>query len=247
MAIKFMSLLSLFLICSCSSTRQITQPFVSGNFWNLEDNTQIALNSEGSFVYSNLPSSGDLSLYTCCDTIAYGDWQKINGSNILMFSTPDRLNIPMAHMVVTESAGEPGVLEIIINSPLEDFYREDSNYRRDVEYRVELFTNSTKFELTNVNKLYSQNHIRISVPEGVVINGFFIEIIPTSFFGGQNIGYRKWSTIDHNVLGLDSMSFMVEMPDLSYENLTYLRLNQDYIYIKSSDLLLWDGKEYIRR
>ena len=246
MASRVLFLISVTLFCSCKTSRMLPSPFESGIFWNKEDNTQLDLRVDHSFVYENLPNSGDLDLYTCCDTITYGTW-KLRENNLLEFSTPESLNIPITRMEVKEHSGATDSLEIMINSPLEDFYEYPPGNERDVVYRIIWYTNSTSFELAQVNKQYAQRHIKISIPQDVTVTGFGIEIIPASSFGGQQVGYRSWVTPAYQILEQASSTFVVELPDLSYNYLTYQRLEGDFIYVKSEQVLLWDGKEYLRK
>jgi len=246
MAIRFFIILCVTFFFSCASTRVLEENFF-GAYWNQEDNTQISILKGNGFIYENLSNKGDLALYTCCDTISYGSWKKING-NIIELSTPEYLNIPITRMQVQEfETKNVNTLEFVIESPLEEFYRKNPSNRRDVNYKIELFTNDIQFELAQVNKLYKDNRIIIDIPEKTQVKGFVVEIIPTSFFSGQNIGFRRWSTLDYEIQEQEFSKFVIDLPDLSYDYLTYLRLYRDYVLFKKKGVLLWNGKKYKRK
>jgi len=248
MVSKILTIFCIIGFISCVSTKLVKDnASLLGAYWNQEDGTIFSISKDNTFIYKNSPNQGDLALYTCCDTISFGVWRKLRG-DILEVSTPEYLNIPITKIQVQELESDiKKSIEFIIESPIEEFYKNNPSNRRAVRYQIELVTNDIQFELSQVNKLYDDNKIIINIPERIRIEGFIIEIIPTSFFGGQNMGHRRWSTLKYDIQDKKATKFMVKLPDMSYDYLSYLRLEKDYILLKNKDILLWNNKEYKRK
>ena len=188
--------------------------------------------------------------FSCCDTIAYGNWKLDSERGFISVSSPEELNTSTVSLEVQEKTIEEDVFIFKIGNPLERAYRKyNSNYSeavRDILYDLYIYNNSglvTDIETTEFNTDY------IKIPRSSLgkIVKFEIVIKPnTQFLVVENVGTKMVITLDYEVKNPSSNFFEVNIPQLDYGYLTYLRLNNDYIKVVSKNKLEWDGKTYVK-
>ncbi len=237
--VKYCCLILLFASCSVSK----------GNFRNIEGiyrqtgnpNTQLIF-KKSTFTFID-PYNNDLALYTCCDTITAGVW--IREDDLLCLSTPQLASSVVNSFVKELTTGENDTIYFHIGGPIEQYYKKYEVKDRDIFYRVSLTEDNGNL-LSSWLQEYKSNVIKIPKPRGVTINRFSISAYPSAKFGGRNIGTKEVSTSQYQIKNESSNLFQVYIPQLSYEFMSYIRLNRDFVRILSTNKLEWDGHIYTK-
>ncbi|MBY0535569.1 MAG: hypothetical protein K2P88_06945 [Chitinophagaceae bacterium] len=224
---------------SCIVQKAAMKEFV-GTYIEVGDpNTQLILTVDRFSLVS--PYENDLAVYTCCDTVATGTWVKEGG--MLVFSTPQFFNsiqdVEVKELVVDKNDS----LYFRIRNPIEDFYIKNPDAKREIEYRIVLFDKSGSYLDSWVNK-YHSNQIGIPKVNGKIGSGFEVTAYVMSNYQGRNVGTKIIDTKKYLLKNSEANMFEVAVPSLTYEFITYRRLNRDFIKIVSSSKLEWDGKVY---
>lgn len=232
----------LFILTSCVSTKS-SMVLLDGIYRQDKNSNYLIILSGNSFSIVD-PYQNDLALYTCCDTVSKGTWTREN--DLLCLSTP-QLKQSLLDLIVTElnDFKYDDSIVLVIKNPIEDNYKKIKITDRDIDYRVTLFNNNGSL-LEGWTKLYNTNIIKIRHPRNIRIAKISVSAYPNARFNGRNTSIKEVSTIEYKIKDDNSNHFEVTIPELSYEYLSYLRLNRDFVKIISKTKLEWDGNFYIR-
>lgn len=239
----------LVLLISCASTKILTED-VQGTYVQRENKNLQLIFKGNSFAYVDTQDH-HMPAFSCCDTIAYGNWSMDKERGLVELSSPESLNASVVSIEVKEQAsGITDTVSFYINSPLEKFYRSHtSRYTeavRDILYVMYIYSDSGL--ITDVStKQFNTNYIKIPKSYLGKILKFEIQIIPKHNFGGRNIGTRSVTTLEYEVKNGNSNLFEVSIPQLDYGYLSYLRLNKDIVKVLNKNELEWDGHKYLKK
>ncbi len=127
------------------------------------------------------------------------------------------------------------------------------------------FIISNKFEemiMINYKDMKSPLRYQIETGSDIFLSKDNIIKIPKSDFASSNfaltvvvnndefLGNSALSTIlcgFYNIINDESNYFKITIPDLTTEYLTCIRLYSEYLIIKSDDIIMWHGNEYIKQ
>lgn len=241
MKVIIKTLLLIVFFVSCSPSKHSSVDLFGIYKQEGNSNVKLILN-ENEFVYID-PYTNDLALYTCCDTITKGTWVKEN--NLLCLSTP-QLKSTLLDIYVDELSEMPkDTLYFYLQNPIEEYYRKMEVKNRDIYYRVSI-TEKNGNLLDSWVWEFDTNEIKILKPKGIFIAKFSISIYPKANFGGRNIGTKEISTLEYKLKSYSSNLFKINIPQLTYEFMSYLRLNRDFVRIINTNKLEWNGFFYTK-
>jgi hypothetical protein len=112
-------------------------------------------------------------------------------------------------------------------------------------YSIVLETNNVKLDYLYTKK-FNENTIRIKRPKETLIKSITLFIEPVNNIG-RPINVTRIDTNKYNVKDDNCNKFVVEVPQLTYEFISALRLDNDFVKIISLNKLEWDGKYYKRK
>jgi hypothetical protein len=239
--LRYFSLLAPFL-CSCASA-QFSSKDIQGVYVQKE-NTNIYLEFKGdAFAFVEDQKKYEMPLYQC-DTITYGNWKL--DRNLIYVSSPRFLSTFFVNAQVKEkSAAHGDTLYFTIDNPVERHCRENKYKTCDVSYNVAIYLTDSDI-LDNIFKEgYYSNFIKIPKPKGAMPDKFEVHIYPKANFGRTLI--REVSTLEYKIKDKSSNFFEINIPELDYGYLSYVRLNKDIIRVMSKNELEWDGHTYSKK
>lgn len=236
------------LITSCSASRFVSKDFQGIYVQEQDSNFRLAFNGD-SFSYVDRYNGSDLALYSCCDSITYGNWSLDNTRHLLYLNTPEYLNSSFVGIHVKEKIiqNEGDTLCFVLNSPLEQYFKKYGGRNRDFYYKVTLYSSSCGLLANYSLNQFETNVIKIPKPLGTLVDKFSISVYPKGDFGGRNIGTREVTTFEYKIENNESNYFDVDIPYLSLGYLVYRRLYKDVVIIVNKDLLEWDNQLYKKR
>jgi hypothetical protein len=237
------------LLISCASINFFKED-VEGTYVQQEAKNLQLVFKGNAFAYVDTQSH-HMSAFSCCDTIAYGSWSIDKERGLIELSSPQALNTSVVNIEVKEKELETSdTVSFYINNPLEKFYRSHtSRYTesvRDILYIMYIYSDDGL--ITDVStRLFNTNYIKIPKSNLGKVLKFEIQIIPKHNFGGRNIGTRSVTTLEYEIRNGSSNFFEVNIPQLDYGYLSYLRLNKDIVKILNKSELEWDGHKYSKK
>lgn len=245
------------LFFSCKSFHYLPGEIV-GNYKEMnEDGTtsgkNLIIDGTGFALVDNGPYR-DRSGFICCDSITYGSWKIDNVHGILSLSTPQLPQYFVSEKVHEESGLSKDSLYFFITNPIE---RSMGEKHENILYNI-FFQSYTPSELHNsglrthlslddsvANIKYNTNRIVIANKNHAKITSFTIIIMPTADYSGRN-ALRLILTKQQIVNDGNSNVFKINMPDLTYGFITYLRLTDVYVKIVNNNELEWNGNRYLK-
>jgi len=246
--VSYIYIVLLLVISSCSSPKLLPKE-IQGRYIQ-EKNRNVHLDFNGnSFAFIDSTPIFDLALYTCCDTIAYGNWALENNRGLICLNSPEFINCSVVDMQVTEKIKKnTDTLYFYINNPIEEHYKK---YRyntkgRDIYYKISIDARNIGLLDNVLLNEYDANIIKILKPKGTIIDKFSISIYPKSNFGGRNIATREVNTLEYHVKKVNTNVFEVNMPLLNYGYMSYLRLYKDFVKVISKNTLEWNNHIYTK-
>ena len=199
------------------------------------------------FVFLDTSTQEHMNPYDCCDTISYGKWQ-IDPKGLIMLTSLEELNTYHLDIEVFESRSySQDSLYFIIENPIEDYYKKTNRKRRHIEYKIGIGSNKISFDQSFQNKRYSTNVFSIAKIDNLNIYSFGITIIVDPEIRLKNLNTMIVNTLYYDIKNTESNVFKINIPDLSFNYLSYKRLNSDYLKIVNNNKLIWDGQEYIKK
>jgi hypothetical protein len=231
-----------FILTSCG----ISKTFTYGEFEQVEYKDYRLIIKKDSFEYINDHKPFDLAIYPCCgDRIAFGTWTQDKGSNFLRLTSPWYITSSFLDTNVKESKDDSDSITFIITNPIESHHDKYNEIVRDLMYSIVLETNNVKLDYLYTKK-FNENTIRIKRPKETLIKSITLFIEPVNNIG-RPINVTRIDTNKYNVKDDNCNKFVVEVPQLTYEFISALRLDNDFVKIISLNKLEWDGKYYKRK
>lgn len=179
------------------------------------------------------------------NTISYGIWTV--DKNVILLSTPHLFTDRKLEINVKESAIMPvDTIYIHINSPAEKEYEWMNKIKKKIIYRIRIETNdeSSYYQKRWPSNIDS-NVIKIYKPSDIKLKAFSIEIFPNGENEWQNTPLIFW-TKQYKILNPLNNMFNVDIPELTWNFLSYRRLTSDIVRILSPGKLEWDGDIFQR-
>lgn len=226
------------------SCRTISKNHLIGTYLqNNDKNTLIIFNSKD-FLVKIKHKQLDAPPCAYGDTITYGNWEIENNKMISIDNT--NLISSIIESEFQESFKFNDSVAIHINNPIEYFYLKNKENVRGILYEVVISSNDSYFDV-KVSGIYQNNLIKFYKPNNIKIRQITIFVIPTHNYDMCNLGERYFYTIDYVVKNEKSNSFNVEMPMLTYNFMSYIRLNRDFIKIINKSHLEWNGEVFSKQ
>lgn len=241
--LKYFCLLAPFL-CSCA-TAQFSSKDIQGIYVQKE-NSNIYLEFKGdAFAFVENQKKYEMPLYQC-DTITYGNWKLDH--NLIYVTSAEFLNTFFVNAQVKEkNTAQVDTLYFTIDNPVEQHYRKYkyNSKSREIYYKISSDGVNTGFLDEIFAKDFDTNQIKVLKPKGAILDKFEIRIYPKANFGRTLI--REVSTLEYKIKDKSSNFFEINIPDLDYGYLSYVRLNKDLIRVMSKNELEWDGHTYSKK
>lgn len=201
---------------------------------------QIVLN-KGNYLIKDKFSEN----YLCCDSLSWGNYEKIkNNSFIKLTSEISFLEKYIDFKVIENVKKSSDTIYININNPIEERYISYKDNKREVYYKVVLFSNKSHFDSKLYSQKWNQNQIKFSIPKDYKIEYFYIEVFVEEDILLPNRIYNKFSTFDYKLQNIKSNYFEINMKDLNYNYLNFLRLNNEYLKIDRKKII-WRDEEFL--
>lgn len=231
----YIGIITLFILVSCTSNKYIGTYKSSDNICLIIDLQNFLLIDKTDNV--NYP-------FKCCDTITYGEWKK-ESDVFLSFTSPQILDTYYINAIVKESHIDGDSLYFYFDNPIEKHYTKFHEKNREFYYSIEVFSNNSDFDVKLTQEKWENNSFKIYKPKDLVIDKFEIVIIPKSNMRVRSVEAKMIYTLPYNVKDGDNNSFNINMPSLTYQYISLIRLQQEFVKIEG-DKILWNGKSYIR-
>lgn len=224
---------------SCSSQQNLIGKYQS----NKADHIQIVLENNNFLIIDKTDNSR--LPFKCCDTISYGKWKK-EKNGFLAFNSPERFNTYTLNMSVKENLIESGdSITVFIKNPIESHYVKFNEKYRELYYQLEISSTNTDFDVKLAQKKWETNYIKFLKPKGVTINSLTLNIVPKADMNIRNIQAKTITTLPFEVFEKKSNSFEIEVLGLTYQYISLLRLENDFVKV-DNDALIWNEKKFIK-
>ena len=225
--------LVILIISSCASIN-VEDGLYNGKYYS------ILLKDSNYIIYDNINSKNSI----CCDTLSWGNFRKINKNNFLEFKSDEKFNKEFVYSeVIEEKVKSNNILYFKIVNPIEDRYINNNDSRRDVYYKIFLFSDKSSFDVKLASQKFYSNTIQINIPEGLKVDSFYIEVYINNDALISNRIINKFSTLDYSLKDEKSNSFLINIDNLDYNYFNFLRLDKDYIKVEK-DKLIWNNQEF---
>lgn len=236
-------LLGSVLAYSCA-TAQVSRKDIDGVYVQKENKNTYIQFKGNRFAFVEDQSKYEMPLYQC-DTITYGEWKL--DRDLLYVSSEEFLSTFFVNAQVNEKSTAQGdTLYFTIDNPIEAHYRKYKSRSRSIYYKISIDGVNTGALDQIFLKDFDTNRIKIYRPKGAILDKFEIKIYPKSNFGGRTL-IREVSTLEYTVKDKSSNFFEINIPELDYGYLSYVRLNKDIIRVINKNELEWDGHTYLRK
>ncbi len=241
---NFYTIVIFILLSGCKVTDKINKDDLVGSYTNNNRINNFINLSKRNFSIIDTGNRGHIASFICCDTISKGEWEFLNNDRLLSFSTSEFLgtqnsgNLP--YYIKESNSKSKDSFYFKINTPINDFL---GGISYDLIYSFNIRENYAGV----FANYFSEN------PEFICKRAFnkdiklLINIYPKYDYGGRNLGTRKISFKDFNFQNKEVNTFEINIPDLTYEYLTYLRFNKEFIRVINKDHLEWHGHIYVRK
>lgn len=215
----------------------------SKNFYSglYETNRYQILLNNGNYLIKDKFSEN----YLCCDSFSWGNYEKIN-NNFIKLTSEESFSEKYIDFKVVENVKESSdTIYININNPIEERYISYKDNRREIYYKVVLFSNKSHFDSKIYSQKWNQNQIKFSIPKDFKIEYFYIEVfVEEDILLSNRLTYNKFSTFDYKLQNNKSNYFEVNIEDLNYNFLNFLRLDNEYLKIDSKKII-WRDEEFL--
>jgi hypothetical protein len=92
-------------------------------------------------------------------------------------------------------------------------------------------------------KKYDEDVIKIPKPKSHIIK-FYLTAYPENSYRERELNIREIDTKEYIVKNSNADYFTIDIPQLSYQFITYRRLHKDIVLIKNKTTLEWDDNIY---
>ncbi len=240
--LKYLLFISLMNLC-CKS---IEDKYLFGNYLQDNDKNTVMIFTKNDFVIKERQKQLHMPVFSCCDTITYGVWSFLNKPKLIKIDNQSSLNSLVNLQVVEKNSSTKDSIYIYINNPIEDYYKKYRIDLRDICYYIELDSGDSRFDLS-VAHIYENNFIKLSNPNKYKIKSIQVFIYPKNNFVGRNIGERLFMTPIYNIKNIESNAIDINIPNLTYQYMTYIRLKEDFIRVIDRRHLEWNGDTYTKK
>lgn len=183
--------------------------------------------------------------YLCCDTLSYGIYEKVKNNSFIKFTSDQFYLNEYIDSEINESVDDnEDTLFFNINNPIENLYVKENFSKREIYYKIVLFSNKSFIDSKIANQKWYQKQIKISVPKDIKLKYFYIEIFAEEDVLLTNRIYNKFSTFEYKLENFKSNYFEIDINNLNYNFLNFLRLDGEYLKIKKNKLI-WKNEEFI--
>lgn len=238
--INFAGFLFLILFISCSSQQNLIGNYKSYNL----DNVQIVL-GKNDFLIIDKTDNSKLP-FKCYDTISYGKWEK-EGKGFITFKSPEKFNTYILNVNGKENViNNDDSITVMIKNPIELHYSKFNEKYRELYYQLEISSTNADFDVKLAQKKWETNRIKFLKPKGTVINSITINIVPKTDMNIRNNQAKVITTLPFEISQKESNSFDIEIPDLTYQYISLLRLKNDFIKV-DGNMLIWDANKFIKK
>ncbi|NSL88905.1 hypothetical protein ECE50_018835 [Chitinophaga sp. Mgbs1] len=239
------AVLSVLLHSYIARGQNITKP--EGVFRQKENSRIRLILRNDYFLLLNQDGHDHIVLHNNTDTLAYGTWSWNPQQRLIALSTPVEWNNNILLTTVEEKeALSPDSLYIYITNPIDTYRIRNQERLRDLVYRLRLSSDLPAFDSLTKAESYTASPIVLHRPEGLHIKRISINITPVASIPVRHIGMDSLFSSSYKPLSTTANSFRFNFPALTYDFISYLRLNEDHIKVLSRYKLLWNGKEYIK-
>ena len=115
-----------------------------------------------------------------------------------MLKTPKKIVKKVFFIVFKENfKNSSDTIYININNPIEERYISYKDNRREIYYKVVLFSNKSHFDSKMYSQKWNQNQIKFSIPKDYKIEYFYIEVFVEEDILLPNRIYNKFSTFEY--------------------------------------------------
>jgi hypothetical protein len=229
------------LLISCGTPKT----FMYGEFEQVEYKDNRLILKKDSFEFINTHEPFDLAVYPCCgDRMAFGTWTQDKDTDYLRLSSPWNIMSSILDSQVKESKDQSDSLTFIITNPIEKHNDKVNNGLRELTYSIVLKTNN--FKLDMYPQKFKETLIKIKRPKDTVVKSISIYVEPISNLG-QPINTRAIDVTEYLVKDVTSNKFLIDIPQLTHEFISSMRLDNDFVKIVNADKLEWNGKYYKRK
>lgn len=183
--------------------------------------------------------------YLCCDTLSYGIYEKVKNNSFMKFTSDQFYLNEYIDSQINESFDDTeDTLFFNINNPIEDLYVKENVSKREIYYKIVLFSNKSFIDSKIAKQKWHQKQIKISVPKDIKLEYFYIEIFVEEDILLTNRIYNKFSTFEYKLENFKSNYFEIDINNLNYNYLNFLRLDGEYMEIHKNKLI-WKNEEFI--
>ena len=204
---------------------------------------ELILNNK-SFVFK-AEGNKHSSEWVCCEVISEGSWQLDHGTGFLILKSRPSLDSALKITASERIENIGDTIKVFIENPIEQFYRKSGIKIRDITYGIYIEAeNGYLSDLLAAG--YIRNFAYFLRPKGVKIQRIMITISPGPLFGGRNIGVKEAFGV-HSFKDVKSNIIKIDIPDLTYEFLTYLRVENEFVKILNRNNLMFNGKIYSKK
>jgi hypothetical protein len=206
--------------------------------------------SNNKFLFIQIPSKSEHVLQ-CCDTLAYGSI-KFNNDGYLELSTDTAIDKTSLYTTVKETENtSTDSLIFHIHSPIEKFHQGNKMKLNDLIYSVVLIADSGENNASNsqLNQSpdFSEGELRWKAKRRYRLVSFIIQISPTNELFVKQFFASHLRTVEYKIKNENANEFDIDIPNLSFEYISYQRFHGDYAKVIDSNKILWGGMEYIRK
>ncbi|SFJ00313.1 hypothetical protein [Olleya namhaensis] len=227
---------------SCASKKNHIREVIDGVYIQT-DNRRIELHFENNsfFLKDNFePTHLAIQEYICCDTIAYGNWSYVDNQNFLSLSSPEELSTFYLNLDVTEKHKDSKDITFVIDNPIERSH-EKKGASNELLYSISITKqNGEVMTKTSINRI-------IKIEDISEISMFEIIVYPKCDIPLRDLASKEIFTIPYDVKKANTNLFNIDIPMLNYKYLSLKRLDKDYVRVKNKNILIWDGKEYVKK
>jgi|GEM_PF-966283 len=226
-------------ICSCTTNKSIT-----GIYHSSKSGFEFVLQRKKFLIIDKTESN--YQPFKCCDTISFGSWYKVEGTNFLSLSSPDYLNTDHINIIGNEGMKKAkDSLYFNISNPIEYHYEKFNEKYKELSYYVEISSNDADFDARLAQKKWDSNKFRIFKPDNIIINEIVIVIEPKSDMKVRRIAVNNIITMPYKVLNKKNNYFELELSSLTYKYIALLRLKETYIKFNDNKLT-WEGEDFTK-
>lgn len=252
MKIIFPIIISTFLIYGCSKYH-LNQKSIIGTYYQQSDSDEFQkvnlIITDNKFVmidatnYSFMDKGN--SKYICCDTVSHGTWVVDKEHRTIAFST--HIGGTFVKDTVEESFfGSKDTVYFCIKNPIENNM---GKLHRNIFYVIDLNSIGSDFGNNLLDKEYNTNAIAIPNLEHARILNFSISIYvkPEYLDHARFVAMNPIKTYNYQVKIRDANHFIVKIPKLTYQYITYLRFKERLGKLEKNDTIVLDGVTYRKK